>query len=387
MAGKPILGILTLYLNERKNIEDLGVYRKMSKVGQQLGLDVVVFTPDDVEEKTGRIHALAYDFRKKAWLRRWTRMPHVIFDRARYQKTKRFERLLAFRKKYSHIPFLNRPLRNKWTLFQKMAAEPALRDHLPDTRLYESPADILAMLKKYATVYFKPTNGTGGRGILRIDRLPGGMLLLQGRNHSRRIVPPRKIRRQDLPAVIRRWDMGNDRYIVQQGVGAKLPDGRVCDFRLLVQKNGLGEWEVTGCAGRIGPPGSVTSNLHGGGRAVPMRDLLLKTGHPEEAIPLIRKAAESFGREVARFLEKSYGTLCELALDLVIDENGKAWLLEVNPKPAREVFHQAGEKEAYRRAVKRPIEYALWTYRQSRLRRLSLRPKQAATAALPDPGA
>lgn len=384
MAGKPILGILTLYLNERKTIEELSVYRKMSKVGEQLGLDVVVFTPDDVEEDSGRIHALVYDFRKKVWQRRWTRMPHVIFDRARYQKTKRFERLLAFRRKYSHIPFLNRPLRNKWTLFQKMAGVPELRTHLPDTRLYETPADVLSMLKKYPTVYFKPINGTGGRGILRIDRLPGGMLMLQGRNHSRQIVPLRKIRRQDLPAVIRQWDLRGDRYIVQQGLGVRMPDGRVCDYRLLVQKNGKGEWEVTGCAGRVGPLRSITSNLHGGGRAVPMHELLLKTGHREEDIPLIREEAENFGQQVARFLEKSYGTLCELALDLVIDEHGKAWLLEVNPKPAREVFHQAGEKETYRRAVKRPIEYALWTYRQSRIRRFALKPQQAVAAALPE---
>jgi hypothetical protein len=382
MAGKPLLGILTLYLNDQKAIEELGMYKKMSKVGQQLGLDVVVFTPDDVEERSGRIYALAYDAGKKSWQRRWTEMPHVIYDRARYQRTKRFERLVAFRRKYSHIPFLNRPLRNKWTLYQKMESSPELKDHLPDTRLYESPADVVSMLKKYPTVYFKPINGTGGRGILRIDRLSGGMLMLQGRNHSRQIVPPRKIRSKDLPAVISSWDLRGDRYIVQQGLKVKLPEGRVHDFRLLVQKNGKGEWEVTGCAGRVGPPGSITSNLHGGGRAVPMHELLLKTGHRESDIPLIRKNAESFGHEVARFLEKNYGTLCELALDLVIDENGKVWLLEVNPKPAREVFHQAGEKEVYRRAVKRPIEYALWTYRQSRIRRLALKPQQAVASAL-----
>ncbi len=367
MAGKPLLGILTLYLNERKVIDERRMFQKMTKVGQKLGLDVVVFTPDDVEEDSGRVYAMAYHPRKQMWQRKWTRMPHLIYDRARYQRNKRFERLMAFRRKYANLHFLNRPLRNKWTLYRKLESIPEIRPHLPATRLYESPADVAAMLKKFSTVYFKPINGTGGRGILRIDRMPGGTLLLQGRDHSRQIVPLRRIRREQLPAVIRNWDRRGDRYIVQQGLQIKLPEGQVHDYRLLVQKNGSGDWEVTGCAGRVGPSGSVTSNLHGGGKAVPMNELLRRAGHRETEIAEIRKAAESFGQEVAKSLEDNYGTLCELALDLAIDMKGKIWLLEVNQKPAREVFNLAGERNVYRRAVTRPIEYALWAYRQSKI--------------------
>lgn len=37
-------------------------------------------------------------------------------------------------------------------------------------------------------------------------------------------------------------------------------------------------------------------------------------------------------------------------------------MLEVNPKPAREVFSRIGEKETYRRSIAKPMEYALWVY-------------------------
>lgn len=366
MAGKPLLGILTVYLNNRKGIDERPLFQKMTAAGRKLGINVIVFTPDDVDENNGRVHAMVYHPDKKVWGRRWSRIPQLIYDRARFQRTARFERLMAFRRKYAHLTFLNRPLRNKWTIYRKLSANPDIKPHLPATRLYESPADAAALLKKYRTVYFKPINGTGGRGILRIERQKDGTLMIQGRNHSRQIVPPRRIRRGSLPDVLRSWDRRGDRYIVQQGLNIQLPGGRVHDYRMLVQKNGNGEWQVTGCAGRVGPPRSVTSNLHGGGTAAPMDTLLREWISKKGAASQVRETAEALGLKIARCLETNYGTLCELALDLAIDRKGRVWLLEVNQKPAREVFNQTGEREVYRRAVSNPIEYALWKYRQSR---------------------
>jgi glutathione synthase/RimK-type ligase-like ATP-grasp enzyme len=362
--AKPAVGILTLYLNNRKALEERPIYEKMIAAGNRMGMNIFVYTPEDVAEDDRRIHALIYKPDKKRWTRRWVRPPQIIYDRCRFQKSGRFEQLLAYRKRNSHLTFLNRPLRNKWTVYQTLAKVAAFRSHLPATRPYQSPQDAESMLKKFVTVYLKPINGTGGRGILRIDRQKDGTLLLQGRNHSRSIVQPRRISRSSLAAVLDAWDKRGDRYIVQQGLNIRLPNGRIHDYRMLVQKNGSGNWEVTGCAGRVGPPRSVTSNLHGGGAAVPMNNLLRQWIDSEETITNIRSKAELFGIEVARHLEASYSALCELALDLAIDRNRRVWLIEVNPKPAREVFIRAGEPDVYQKAIIRPLEYALWVYSQ-----------------------
>ena len=130
-----------------------------------------------------------------------------------------------------------------------------------------------------------------------------------------------------------------DKYLVQEGIQLQLPNGRVHDYRMLVQKNGEGEWELTGCAGRMGAEKSVTSNLHGGGQAVPMHRLMKQWITDEELRDEINATAEKLGISVASFLEDTYGDLCELALDLAIDKDGRIFLLEVNPKPAREVLH------------------------------------------------
>ncbi|GAB6988463.1 YheC/YheD family endospore coat-associated protein [Paenibacillus pini] len=360
----PVLGILTLYLNDRKHLEEKPVYQKMISEGKKIGLDVFVFTPADVDHNKKKIYALEYDPTESIWTRKWRSFPNMIYDRCRIQKSSRFKQLLQFRSRYRHLLFLNRPLRNKWTIHEVMSHKSEFRPFLPETRFYSSLSDVYAMLKNHTVIYVKPINGTGGRGILRIEKLKApSQYVIQGRNQKREIITPRKLHASRLGSVLNSWKL-NDSYIVQEGISIELPDGRVHDYRMLVQKNKEGIWQFTGMAGRIGAPRSVTSNLHGGGKAVPADTLLEKWITDPTKRKQVSLKAEKFGLETAAYLEKTYGALCELALDLAINKYGDIYLLEVNPKPAREVFSQSGEAETYRDAIVRPMEYALWLYQQ-----------------------
>jgi glutathione synthase/RimK-type ligase-like ATP-grasp enzyme len=361
---EPVLGILTLYLNEAKQLEERSVYRRMIIEGKKIGLDVYVFTPADVNAGKELIHAMVYDPASGKWSRKWRPFPNMIYDRCRIQRSSRFEQLLRFRSRYNHLTFLNRPLRNKWTIHQTFSQKSRFRQHMPETLLYQSSADLQRMLKISPVVYVKPINGTGGRGILRIERLKEGKSLydIQGRRQNRQIISPRKVTLPRLESIVRQWCLGG-RFLVQQGIPLRLPGGRFHDYRMLVQKNGQGEWELTGMAGRVGAARSVTSNLHGGGHAIRAEVLLKEWLGSEEKASKAMKSAEKLGLEAAAFLEESFGALCELALDLAIDRQGRIFVLEVNPKPAREVFARTGDSSTYRKALVRPLEYAMWVYK------------------------
>lgn len=358
----PVLGIMTLYLNDRKYLEEKPVYQKMITEGRKLGLDVYVFTPMDVSEKKQRIYAMEYEPKKGGWTRKWRQFPDMIYDRCRIQQSVRFDQLLRFRRRYSHLTFLNRPLRNKWTIYEVLSKRPEFSPYLPETHLFNSFTDVHHMLKKTPVVFLKPINGTGGRGILRIERMKDpSYYYIQGRNQQRKIITPQKIHTSRLGPFLNSWKM-KDRYLVQQGIHVELPDKRVHDYRMLVQKDREGVWQLTGIAGRVGAPGSVTSNLHGGGRAVSFGEMLDKWIEDEENRIQISKKVERLGVSVASYLENQYDALCELALDLAINKKGDIYLLEVNPKPAREVFSQIGDPELYRKAIVRPLEYAAGLY-------------------------
>jgi glutathione synthase/RimK-type ligase-like ATP-grasp enzyme len=361
-VAQPVLGILTLYLNNKKHLEERHIYQRMIIEGQKLGLDVFVFTPMDVDSKRNKINALIYDPGQRKWSRKWRSFPHMIFDRCRIQHSVRFEQLKRFRARYRNMTFLNRPLRDKWAVYQTLLGKSRFRPYLPETTLFHNTANVSAMLKKYPTVYIKPINGTGGRGILRVEKIGKDTFYIQGRRLNRKIIPAQKVHKSRLIPYLIGWK-SSKRFVAQRGIQIELPSGRVHDYRMLVQKNGQGVWQVTGCAGRIGPPRSITSNLHGGGQAVPMNTLLRQIAPNEENLQEIRQTAEKMSVEVAEYLEESYDALCELALDLAIDRNGKIFILEVNPKPAREVFIQSGDPEAYHYSIVRPLEYALWVYK------------------------
>lgn len=123
--SKPVLGIMTLYLDERKKLEERHIYEHMIKEGKAMGLDVYVFTPAEVNSAQGLINAMEYDPDHQRWSRRWRSFPDMIFDRCRIQKSPRFQQLLRFRSRYRYLLFLNRPLRNKWTIHQILSTKNA----------------------------------------------------------------------------------------------------------------------------------------------------------------------------------------------------------------------------------------------------------------------
>ncbi len=360
--AKPLLGIMALYLNGNK-LEERSLFRKFTTAGRKLGMDVFAFTPEDVLTGERRIRGHFYDTERGVWVRRITRFPDVVFDRCRYQANVRFAQLRKFRERYPDLNYMNRPMRNKWAIHQLLSKDSAVSGYLPATRIYTKPSDLSDFLKGRELVYLKPKNGTGGRGILRISRAGDGLWLIQGRNQARRIIPPQRVTTAALASRLSGWKLTN-RYLIQQGIDLRLPSGRVHDYRLLMQKDGSGKWAVTGCAGRVGAARSVTSNLHGGGHAISM-DRLLRLRFPGSSakVESVRESVHTLGFDVIATLERQFPEMCELALDVAVDRSGRPWLLEINPKPAREVFHRIGERETYRRAIERPLEYALHLHR------------------------
>jgi hypothetical protein len=365
--SSPQLGVLAIYLN-RKKLEELAYFQKLSQRGRKLGLDVVVFTPEDVKTDKAVIRALMYDSEQGKWIRKWMPVPDLIYDRCRYQGPVKFHEVTAFRNRFPKLIYLGRPLANKWVIYQSMAENERIRPYLPVTQKFSGIPDAVKFVKKHRLVYMKPRNGTGGRGILRIERSANGLYLIQGRNRNRVILTPQHVTEAQLAAKLGTLGL-TEQYLVQQGINLTLRDGRVHDFRLLIQKNGRGRWDVTGCAGRIGAPRSITSNLHGGGTAMQTDQLLGMRFSSAAQIEEIKKSMSRLAFLVAQHLEEKYGALCELGIDIAVDPKGGVWLLEVNPKPSREVFRKIGEKATYQKAISRPLEYAQWLYRQRKQRR------------------
>jgi len=355
------LGVLAVYMNNNKGLEERSFFRQMIIAGKNIDVDVYIFTPNNVDEQNKRIYAHSFDSTRNKWMRKWIAYPALFYDRTRYHSRERYRQVSQFKKRNPSMLFISAPLTNKWNLHQALVRKPSIKPYLPPTLLYTRFNDLREELLKHKLVFVKPINGTGGRGILRIQRLVNGIYSIKGRTQSRRIIPEHRVNLPKLREMSIQMRL-NKRFIIQQGLELRLRTGSVHDYRLLIQKNGDGNWEITGCVGRIGASGSVTSNLHGGGRAMPMQKLLNIWFMNSKKATDVAADIHNFGYRLAEILEAAYGRLCELALDIAVDRSGHIWLLEVNTKPAREIFARIGDQSTYHKAIRRPLEFAKWIY-------------------------
>lgn len=349
---KPIIGILTW--RKEKRFQEPVYFRRLIQAGNQLGATVFLFSHQDAKPASRQIRG----FVPKAtggWESRIFPWPDVVIDRCR----KREPGYLPFRRQ-KHFVYVNSTYTNKWNATQLFLQDESLKRWMPDTCAY-SPENLQAMISKYRLLYVKPGNGTGGRSILKVSRTSQGYAIL-GRNRSLIKKSEQFATLSSLVRFVNHWvrqeQIRDGNFMIQEGVNLELIPGRVADTRLLIQKNAKGVWEVTGMGVRVGGTNSSTSNLHGGGKAVPFEQFMTERFGREQT-KLIQQECHELAHAVVRSIEKRFGSMMEFGLDIGIDVNGRVWLIEVNPKPGREIFREMGQLKLYQESIRKPLEYAL----------------------------
>jgi len=374
MFPKKIIGILAW--REGKRFGEPEYLSQLVHAGRLLGAEVYVFSHQDVYASERKIRGFVPN-RSGSWESGWHAWPQIVIDRYR----RRVPEYMKLRHS-GLFEFTNSPFSKKWRVTQLLAKDPRVNRWIPQTFVY-SPGKLRTMLEKHPIVYVKPGNGTGGKGILKVAAR-GSRYELSGRDKScaRKTASLRQV--EEVGKWVKRWveeqRIQGGNFLVQQGLDLGLIPNRVSDVRLLIQKDRKGEWRVTGCGVRVGESGSSTSNLHGGGKAYPFHLLIAKRFGEERAQQILRECY-IMAHQVARVLEEHFGRMLEFGLDIGVDVNGRAWLIEVNPKPGRELFRQMGAMDLYAEAVTRPVQFALYVLEEKEAKDNS--PK--LVAAVPGP--
>lgn len=352
MPSKKVVGILTW--REGKRFAEPDYLRRLVRAGQELGAHVFLFSHQDVFAKERKIRGFT-PMAGGGWASGWHPWPQVVIDRYR----RRVPEYMKLR--HSKLfDFANSPFSKKWRVTQLLADDARVKKWIPETYVY-SPEKLKAMLKQHPLVYVKPGNGTGGKSILKVAA-HGKRFVLQGRD-KRYVRKNASLQHaEEVGRWVRRWvaeqRISNGNFLVQQGLDLELVPNRVADIRLLIQKDGSGQWSVTGCGVRVGEQGSSISNLHGGGRAIPFHVFVAKRFGEEGAQQILREC-HTMAHQIALVLEEQFGRMMEFGLDIGVDVRGRVWLIEVNPKPGREIFKQMKAMEVYAESIRRPVQFAM----------------------------
>lgn len=329
-------------------------YKNLTLVGRKLGIRVFVFSPRQVDFDTR--NTIGYEYRDGVWQTRSFPLPSLIYDRCfmgpAYRNYKPFIEKLQ---NDPQIRFMGRGLSGKWEVYKMLECLPELNKWLPDTKPL-SINDLLERLNTDQPVIIKPMSGTHGYGVVRIVKRTNQY---EATGRSRRTNVPFHRSFKSLAGLrqfLQSFTAGL-KFIIQPYLSLSTKDGVPFDVRVLVQKNGEGEWETTGKAVRLGNRQSITSNLHGGGHAVPLNRFLTSQFSADQTA-MIEAEIDALVSALPPALENHHGSLFELGIDIGVDQQGNVWLIEVNSRPGRAVFRLIEDKNARIRSVTQPIQYA-----------------------------
>ncbi|BCU81023.1 endospore coat-associated protein YheC [Polycladomyces abyssicola] len=354
----PTLGITVCKTRGTPPFHETAYFKQLTREGQQVGIRVIVFCPKDVNWARRSVSAWHYSTRRGQWIAAIYPLPHLIYDRCYYTNARHYLDYKPYVNRLATDPqirLLGRPLGGKWQTYLFLAKDPDLRPHLPETRRLTTMQDLYTILGRYRSAVIKPNGGSHGQGVAAI--LPGkDGIRVHGRTRGNRTFDDRLVNRSQMEQWISQFTQGT-RYVVQPYLPLCTTDGRPFDVRILIQKSERGDWVRTGMAVRVGKPQTLTSNLHGGGKAVKAEWFFSRQYEPELRTHILERL-EWLSTQVPMQIEARHGRMVEVGLDVGVDPQGRVWLLEVNSKPGRSVFLLTGEKEIRRRSIELPMRYA-----------------------------
>jgi len=360
----PTIGVMATYIpgSSRAEVDPRSLQAELiyiSIVSKSFPGQVYIFTPNSINWANNTCRGYVYhqySATRGKWESAVYPIPDVVYDRIHSRSAEARNNVKYAKLRLMQMPYLeyfNPHYLNKWNVHHILNTNPMLTDYLPET--HELTQDNLEdMLRKYRTLFLKPSNGSLGKGIIKVTSgreqinyvvYRGKRLRSQASNAAELMNKTKKFR-------------GDRHYIVQQGLELIKHRGATFDLRIIYQKNGRGEWQISKKFCRIAPRGSSISNLSSGGRVEKSSKVLQHIFKKEEKVETKNEQIRLLCKMVASTLENdSNSTFGELGMDIGIDRSGHLYLIEVNSKP-RKTTETVFSPAVVRNTFKRPLAYA-----------------------------
>ena len=217
---------------------------------------------------------------------------------------------------------------SKWKMHKWFSAEPQISSHIPCTILYKSEQDIFDMLEKFKKIYVKPIFGLRGKGIFQVSN-ENQFYSFKHREKSSNFTNTFGTKCE--ASEFLQTHLNNGKYIVQQAINLMNHEGRIVDFRCIMQKRQLNRWECNAIIAKYGDKNSIVSNISSGGTAFEASFLFREVLHLSESESyFLSERIKLFAFQICKKLDE-HGINCgTLGLDIGIDTDDSIWLIEIN---------------------------------------------------------
>jgi hypothetical protein len=161
------------------------------------------------------------------------------------------------------------------------------------------------------------------------------------------------------PEIIRKKVL-NKNYIIQERIPLAEYQGSPFDLRVSVQKNGFGEWQVTGVVGKVAKMGNYVTNVAKGGTCKTLDELLKNFADLDDN--KVYQSIEDFSIKAVTELNKYFPNLADVGLDIGLTTEGIPMFIECNARDLRITFKKAQMHEVWKATYTTPISYARYLF-------------------------
>ncbi len=344
-----------------RSTSQLLALQKLLEAAEKTGVRAYLFRVEDID--FDNLSVRAYVLTTRGWRGVRAPLPDVIYDQLISRRRERSEQHAKLRVKLSKLygdRIFNDGFFDKWQVHEWLSKEKRMLPHLPKTIRYTGNQAAHEFVKKHDTIYMKPVHGSLGLGIVKVANQSDGTLTYEIKRPNQAPVSGRASSASDMMKSFRKRLTGRP-YVLQQGIPLATYEGRPFDIRILLQRDGTGEWKRTKAFARITKQGDITSNLSSGGEAMSMTEVLERIFPNKDKRRRCKAQVQRVSRWVAEAVEQNSGkTFGELGVDLGVDPTGHVWVIEVNSKPWKSPTTEKGSQQIVDLAFERPIQYAAW---------------------------
>jgi hypothetical protein len=313
--------------------------------------DIVVyrFSPLSIDPNNELVSGERFHPEKQTWEKEKFTIPTYIYDRCFYkndERSKKSKPIVQWLKNRPDTVFLGYGLPSKFDIYQVLANDFHLSAYTPATEKVAYATEVIKKLLKHKKILLKPEYGSQGKGIFVLSIENGQIkLVTQQREHlfTKLFIKAGQFKLwfQKLLEV--------QPYLLQPFLSLQNEENQPFDIRILLHKNKDGIWSECGRGVRIGQTGNIISNISGGSTICSY--VQWKKGLTNNQLTLLESDLATILQRLPFLLEKQFGRLFELGIDIGLAKDGSLWILDTNSKPGRKVVVQTSpekQEEMYR---------------------------------------
>lgn len=331
----------------------LSMFMIWERSARDLGLIPCYFRFFDIQPGVSTLEA--YVFEHGTFVIKGVSTPKVIYSRV-------LDHLPAFRShikslmKHGHIIF-NVPNFDveKHKVHDLLIGHSSINDHLPETELY-TIENLKKMASRHTTLILKKSYGEFGIGAMKLERGNKGWRLSYKSKEGKLKT---EVFTKVLPSVLVSR-LRSHTYMIQEMIPLATYGGNPFDLRVAVQRDRVGEFQVSGIMCKVAGSDDFLTNGAQGGTTYTFEEVA-PLSHPSIPYETLVGRIHQLSLNIANVLDHHFPHLADLGLDVGLTSEGKPYFIECNfiSDYVSGLFKEDGRlfNEEWEAVFRTPIEY------------------------------